>query len=182
MDPVADLTTYTTRIEEVLWGCALIALTLVIHAFGMILAMRFNSAFKGRFERVPSFSWGMLNLVLTTWIITCVHLVEVMAWAGFFQWKHCFPNYSTANYFTFLEYTTVGSQLALPQQWRLLEGMVATAGLLGFAWSTGVLLTVAQEFQEQQLQASEQRRGNRGPEPPESPAVPAREGSGGAHP
>ena len=63
-----------------------------------------------------------------------------------------FPNYSTASYFAFMEYTTVGSPLNLPQTWRLLEGMIATAGLLGFAWSTGVLMTLAQEFQEGQMQ------------------------------
>lgn len=62
-----------------------------------------------------------------------------------------FPNYSTASYFAFMEYTTVGSPLNLPQTWRLLEGMIATAGLLGFAWSTGVLMTLAQEFQEGQM-------------------------------
>ncbi|HAB19374.1 MAG TPA: hypothetical protein DCE44_23455 [Verrucomicrobiales bacterium] len=84
MDSLPDTTTYTTRIEEVLWGCALVALTLVIHAFGMIMAMRFSRGFKERFERTPSFSKGMLNLVLTTWIITCVHIAEVMVWAGFF--------------------------------------------------------------------------------------------------
>ncbi len=123
--------TYTTRIEEVLWGCGLIALTLVIHAYGMILALRFSQEFKERFERKPTFSRGMMNLVLTTWIISFVHVTEVMVWAAFFQWKHCFPNFSTANYFTFLEYTTVGSSLNLPVEWRLLEGMVATAGLHG---------------------------------------------------
>ena len=47
---------------------------------------------------------------------------------------------------------------ALPQRWRLLEGMIATAGLLGFAWSTGVLLTLAQDFQEQQMQRLKDRR------------------------
>ena len=169
MNPLAEPIAYTTRIEEVLWGSALIALTLVIHAFGMILAMRFSSSFKERFERTPTFSKGMLNLVLTTWIISSVHIMEVMTWAGFFQWKQCFANYSTANYFTFLEYTTVGSQLYLPPQWRLLEGMVATAGLLGFAWSTGVLLTVAQAFQEEQLQVMKQRRTKHRP----PPAVPS---------
>jgi len=82
-------------------------------------------------------------------------------WAAFFQWKHCFPNFSTANYFAFLEYTTVGSAFNLPLKWRLLEGMIATAGLLGFAWSTGVLLTLAQGFQDQQMQLIKQRRERR---------------------
>ena len=79
---------------------------------------------------------------------------------AFFQWKHCFPNFSTAVYFSFLEYTTVGSEFNLPLKWRLLEGMIATAGLLAFAWSTGVLLTLATAFQEQQLRLLNERREN----------------------
>ena len=30
--------------------------------------------------------------------------------------------------------------------------MIATAGLLGFAWSTGVMLTLAQNFQVHRMQ------------------------------
>jgi hypothetical protein len=30
--------------------------------------------------------------------------------------------------------------------------MIATAGLLAFAWSTGVLITLAQKFQDQQME------------------------------
>ena len=78
-------------------------------------------------------------------------------WAGFFQWKHCFVNYSTAAYFALNEYTTVASALDLPANWRLLEGMIATAGLLGFAWSTGILFTLAQQFQELRLKQLERR-------------------------
>ena len=42
-----------------------------------------------------------------------------------------------------MEYTTVGSDYDLPQRWRLLEGMIATAVLLG---------TLAMDFQNQQRQ------------------------------
>jgi len=51
----------------------------------------------------------------------------------------------------------------------LLEGMIATAGLLGFAWSTGVLLTLAQEFQDQQMQWLKARRAR--PAAPRPPAA-----------
>ena len=40
----------------------------------------------------------------------------------------------------------------MPDNLRLLEGMISIAGLLAFAWSTGVLLTLAREFQAQQMQ------------------------------
>jgi hypothetical protein len=44
-----------------------------------------------------------------------------------------------------MQYVTVGSNLRLPEHWRLLEGMIAFAGLITFAWSTGVLFAMAQE-------------------------------------
>ena len=154
---------YVTGIEEIIWGVVLVALTLSIHGLGMLWTLRFNSAFKARFAHQPAFAAGMVNLILASWLIMLVHMVEVMMWAGFFQWKHCFVNFSTAGYFALNEYTTVGSSFNLPLNWRLLEGMIATAGLLGFAWSTAVLLALAQEFQDQQMQLLKQQRQKHAP-------------------
>lgn len=156
---------YVTSIDEIMWGSLLVALTLVIHGFGMIWSLRISNALKRRYEPDPSFLAGISILILTTWIITFVHIAEIMVWAGFFQWKDCFPNYSEAAYFAFMDYTTVGSDYNLPLNWRLLEGMIATAGLMGFAWSTGVILTLAQEFQEQQLGLIAKRRTRSAPSP-----------------
>jgi hypothetical protein len=153
----ADEIIYITSTEEMLWGGALVAATLTIHAFGMLQTLHASNKFKDTFGKSGSFAAGMTSLILASWMIIAVHVVEIMMWAGFFQWRHCFANYSTATYFSFLEYTTVGSAFNLPLRWRLLEGMIATAGLMGFAWSTGVLLTLAQEFQEQQLQRYKER-------------------------
>ena len=68
------------------------------------------------------------------------------------------PNVSTAYHYAMLEYTTLGSSINLPLRWRLLEGLIAIAGVLTFAWSTAVLLTLAQKFQEQQLLILQKRR------------------------
>lgn len=169
MNPLSGEQLYITSSEEILWGTLLVAVTLVIHAFGMLLTLHGSNSFKEKFGRTGGFVSGIGNLILASWMIMVVHLLEVMMWAGFFQWKHCFPNYSTAGYFAFLEYTTVGSAFNLPLNWRLLEGMIATAGLLGFAWSTGVLLTLAQEFQDQQMQWLKARRAR--PAAPRPPAA-----------
>jgi hypothetical protein len=77
--------------------------------------------------------------------------------AAFFIWKDAFASYSVAYYFSLNEYTTLGSNFYLPRHWRLLEGMLAMAGLLAFAWSTGVLFTLAQDFQTRRIQWLEQR-------------------------
>src|SRR3954464_12150118 len=127
--------TYITSLEEMLWGSTLVAITLVMHSFGMLATLRFTTRFKHDLEKTPSSVLSIGNIVVASWMIGVTHILEVMMWAGFFQWHHCFNNYSTAAYFALMEYTTVGSTYDLPQRWRLLEGMIATAGLLGFAWS-----------------------------------------------
>ncbi|HTY86124.1 MAG TPA: hypothetical protein VMB80_01555 [Candidatus Acidoferrum sp.] len=149
---------YVTSMDELFWGIILVAISLSMHGAGMIWTLRVSEGFERRFGRGPALVVGMANLILASWMITLAHCLEVMMWAGFFQWKQCFVNYSTAAYFALNEYTTVGSALNLPQNWRLLEGMIATAGLLGFAWSTGVLLTLAQKFQEQRMEVLRHRR------------------------
>jgi preprotein translocase subunit SecY len=102
---------------------------------------------------------GLFPIILASWMIMLVHLIEVAVWAGFFIWRGAFANGSIAYYFSLNEYTTVGSNFNLPLHWRLLEGMIATAGLLAFAWSTGILFTLAQEFQDQRIQLFKQRHG-----------------------
>lgn len=166
MDVPTEEALYITSAEEIAWGIILVAATLIIHAMGMILTQHFSNEFKQQvgqrfgqqFEERRPFLSGIGPLILASWMIVIVHCVEIVTWAGFFQWKDCFPNFSTAVYFSFLEYTTVGSAFNLPLKWRLLEGMIATAGLLAFAWSTGVLMTLATAFQEQQLRLLRERR------------------------
>jgi hypothetical protein len=135
-----DPALYVTSFEEISWGIGLVALTMGVHGFGMLWTLRLDRSFKARFGRRPSFIAGLSNIVLASWLLVVVHLVEVMMWA---------------NYFALNEYTTVGSSFHLPHNLRLLEGMISIAGLLAFAWSTGVLLTLAREFQAQQMQRYE---------------------------
>ena len=143
--------TYVTRTEEVVWGFVLMALSLVIHGFGMVLTLHATGSFKRRLVSARHLLSGIGVVILGSWMILVVQIVEIIMWAAFFQSKQCFENLSTAVYYTALQYTTVGSALTLPRHWRLLEGMVASAGLMGFAWSTGVLMTLAQAFQSEQL-------------------------------
>ena len=168
--------TYVTSLEEVFWGGTLVAITMAMHGFGMLTVLRANGALKHRFEPNPSFARGLSILILASWMILLVHLIEVLSWAAFFYWKGAVnaPNVNTSicYYFALNEYTTVGSNFSLDAHWRLLEGMIATAGLLTFAWSTGVLLTLAQDFQEQQMQILKRRRERSRPQPKPEAANP----------
>jgi hypothetical protein len=151
MDSQVEQITYVTRGEELVWGLVLMAFSLIIHGFGMVMTLHLTNRFKQRFGATEHVLSGIATIILGSWMIVMVQIVEIVMWAGFLHWKQCFANFSTATYYTGLQYTTVGSSLNLPRHWRLLEIMIASAGLMGFAWSTGVLMTLAQDFQDQQL-------------------------------
>jgi len=165
---------YVISLEEIFWGGTLVAITMAMHGFGILSTLRVNGALKQRFEHNPTFAKGMLILIVTSWVILLVHLIEVFAWAGFFLWKGAVnapqANASLCYYFALLDYTCLGSNYNLHLRWRLLEGMIAMAGLLTFAWSTGVLMTLAQDFQDQQMQLLKQKREKRHPK--QTPAPP----------
>jgi len=150
-----DLTLYVAGFEEIAWGVALVAITMVLHGVGMVWTLRAVHGLKSRLGPNVNLAASLLVLVVAAWLITVSHLVEVFAWAGFLHWKRALPNMSMAYYLSLLDYTTLGCEYDLPVKWRLLEGMIAISGLMTFAWSTGVLFALAQEFQERELQRGE---------------------------
>jgi hypothetical protein len=169
MNPAEGEPAYVVSAAEILCGVALVAFTMIVHGMGMILTLYASRSFADRFVggRRPLLV-GLGTLVLASWVIVLVHCGEVVIWAAFFHFvTGGMPTASTAYYFALLEYTTLGSSLHLPLDWRLLEGLTAIAGVLAFAWSTSILLTLAQGFQEQQVLALQQRRERRrrGPTP-----------------
>jgi len=146
---------YVARFEEIAWGVALVAITMVLHGLGMVWTLRAVHRLKVRLGLNLGLAASLLILVVAAWLITLTHLVEVFVWAGFFVWKGAMPNASLAYYLALLDYTTLGCEYDLPWNWRLLEGMIAIAGLMTFAWSTGVLFALAQKFQERELRRGE---------------------------
>jgi hypothetical protein len=142
---------YVTGIKEIAWGCGLLAITMVLHGLGMVWTLKAVKRLKVRLGEELRLGPSLLLLVVAAWLITVSHLVEVFVWAGFFLWKCAIPNASIAYYLALLDYTTLGSEYDLPSNWRLLEGMISIAGLMTFAWSTGVFFAVAQEFQDREL-------------------------------
>ena len=149
---------YVTSLEEVLWGTALVASTMALHGCGMLATLAASHAMGHGSAQRLSFQRGGAILILASWMIVLIHLAELLVWAVFFLWQGAMPDPSTAYYFALTQYTTVGSSWSLPPRLRLFEGMLPIAGLMAFAWSTGVLFSLAQEFQATQLSAMHARR------------------------
>ena len=142
---------YVVKLGELVWGLALLAVTMTIHGIGMLWTLRVTGAYARRFKNAASFAPSLGRVVLATWMITSVHLLEVLVWAAFLIWKGALSVPTAAFYVALMNYTTLGSEFPLATGWRLLEGMTGIAGLMTFAWSTGVLLTLAQNFQDEAL-------------------------------
>jgi len=161
--------THVTSFGEVGWGIVLIAVTMTIHAFGMLVTVAAGDSLQGRLRARRGFFANTHILVVTSWMIVFFHLAEVAVWAGFFVWCDAMPSLSAAYYYALFQYVTVGSEATLPMHWRLLGGLIGMAGLLTFAWSTTVLLTIAQRFQDTQRQwVAQWRRHDSDSEPPPS--------------
>jgi len=145
---------YVIRLDEVIWGCLLVAVTLIIHGTGLFHTMRVSSALTARTKKLrPGFSALVVTLVAL--VIVVLHLIEVSVWAGFFTWKHAQPNPFSAFYNALVNYTTLGAGY-LPLRWRLLEGLLGMAGLLSFAFSTSALITLAQQLVQRSLTEQQQ--------------------------
>jgi hypothetical protein len=129
----------------------LVALTMTLHGFGMLITLRGYNRLRGALARFGQSFVGIVPLIVASWMILVTHLAELIVWALFIRWQRAIPDLSDAFYFSILQYTTVGSRFTLPFRWRGLEGVLAICGLLTFAWSTGVLMAMALEFQNRHV-------------------------------
>jgi hypothetical protein len=150
------MSTYVISAEEVLWGGLLLAVTMSIHGIGMLITLRVTDSIKAHSSGSMFISLG--TVILASWMIITVSLVEIAVWAGFFLLQGALLSHSVAFYYALVNYTTLDSGY-LPQRWHLLEGLLAMAGLLTLAWSTGILYTVVQDFQRSQLRKDSEGAG-----------------------
>ncbi len=155
---MVDDLAYVISTEEILWGGALLALTIMIHGLGMVFTLRTCRGLQRWLDRLRSRSMllSVTVLVVAAWMIVLINVAEISVWAGFYIWRGALENAHAAFYYALVNYTTLDSGY-LPQRWRLLEGILAMSGLLTLAWSTGILLVLAQEFQERMLRTDPKR-------------------------
>jgi len=156
--PARDLA-YVIRLDEIVWGGLLLALSIAIHVAGTLEIVRMTIVLTERTRRAARQSRAIrLGIfILAVWMIVLVHLTELAVWAGFFVWKDAQPNAFSAFYNAILNYTTLQAGY-LPLRWRLLEGMLAIAGLLTFAFSGMALYALGAKYVEEWLQIAKGRR------------------------
>lgn len=132
---------------KLIWGGALLALCVLIHAAGLIALGRLV---RGRWEeRSPGYLSDLWLLVRFAWMITLLHLVQIIIWGWFFWGSGGLPDPHTAFYFSSVTYTTVGyGDIVLPHAWRSMSGLESLTGILTAGLSTGFFFNILNRILE----------------------------------
>ncbi len=148
---------YVIKLDEIMWGGLLVAITMAIHGTGMFWILRLVDAIKERYDPLESFTGGLSLVILASLLIIITNIIEVIVWTTFFFLQGAQTNHHRAFYNALLNFTTLQASY-LPERWQLLEPLLGIAGLLTVAWSTGILYMLAQDFQDTQMRLRKRRR------------------------
>jgi hypothetical protein len=136
-------------LESILVSILLVAITVVIHAYGTTRWMHFM---KRRFvgadhnfkagKSLPAIIWTAVTLMM-------LHVVEVVVWAVTYLLLSPITSLDTfekATYFSMVTFTTLGyGDITLPEhEWRMMSGIEALNGILLVGWTTAFLFAVVQ--------------------------------------
>jgi hypothetical protein len=127
-------------LRNLLIGWGLMALCVVIHAGGVISAVRWVRRRDIRSQRL--WPWAWLFIQVAGWVIV-LHVSEITVWAVVYALAGAIPGIQPALYFSAVTYTTTGyGDLVLPEDWRLVGAIEALTGILMCAWSSGFFFAV----------------------------------------
>ena len=131
-----------------IWSLALVAITLAIHAVGIVLIAAAIRKSKAKLVRqgtnsVDSAPTMVILIVAVGLSLAVLHSIESQVWAIVYVWLGALPSPAAASLYSVDSMTTRGaSGLVLGPQWRMMGAMEAGDGMLLFGISTAFLFYV----------------------------------------
>lgn len=135
-----------------LWGLALVAITITVHAGGIVLILRLLESVRARcVDRGRIF---LDNILVTVCAIVAIalslatlHAIECTIWAAAFVGLHAVDSPADAMLYSVDSMTTRGSSgLSMERTWRMMGAIEAGDGMLLFGISTAFLFAVMRHF------------------------------------
>ena len=124
-------------------GTLIIACTVMIHTFGLILVTKVMTQMTNRF-RMNGHRSRVVAMISVVFGLFVVLTVEVWFWALAYLVTGAFQSLDHALYFSTVAFSTVGFGDILPAlQWRLLGALEAINGFLMIGWSTAYLIAAS---------------------------------------
>jgi voltage-gated potassium channel len=131
-------------------GMFLLAITVLIHAYGSSLWMNYMLATYTKDNGIVVDAKASRVLLLTAVVLLSLHLLEVFIWASVYRLLvplSEIDTLETAFYFSLVTFTSLGyGDVTLGPQWRILGGIEALNGVLLLGWTTAFLYAVLQRI------------------------------------
>ena len=134
------------------WGLSLIALTIAIHAMGVVMMAVVAFRIKARLETRKLRLRHVIAIVIGTvgvvgLLLAVLHGIEAAIWATAYVWLGALDSPKDAILYSVDSITTRGaSALVLHQHWRMMGALEAAAGMLLFGISTAYIFAVMQAY------------------------------------
>jgi hypothetical protein len=133
-------------LSSLLVGLAATFGTIVIHGFvvhTIVMTLRRNLKRGVLGMRI----WVNMTFVVTATLLALAgHLAEIALWAFALDVSGAVANISAAVFSSAGSYTTSGSDIVLPEKWKLLGPLEAVCGMLMFGLSTAFIFAVIQRL------------------------------------
>jgi hypothetical protein len=129
------------------WGLPLIVLTVLVHAFGLVLirdqvVLELPLILRARRSSTVLAILVVINVLL----LTLLHVAEASAWAGAYVALGALPDFASAILYSLGAMTSYGhAELFLAKHWQLMGAIEALNGMMLFGLSTAFLFAVLRE-------------------------------------
>jgi hypothetical protein len=134
------------------WGLSLIALTIAVHAFGVVamalVAHRIWGRVTSRSLELRRVFVILIGLIGTVGLLLAVlHGIEAGLWAAAYWWLGALTSPEAAMLYSIDSITTRGaSGLTLPAHWQTMGALEAVDGMLLFGISTAFIFALMQTY------------------------------------
>jgi hypothetical protein len=130
-------------IENLALASAMVALTVTIHFFGLLLLLRILRSRGHRFRAHESVVGQGALILFVIFGIFAIHTAEIWLYAAVYLAIGASADFETALYFSTVTFASLGyGDVVLSRAWRLFGAIEAANGVILFAWSTAFLLSV----------------------------------------
>lgn len=124
-------------------GTLIVALTVVIHTFGLIGVTHVMAFLVARF-RMDGRRSRIFAMITVVFGLFAVLMLEVLVWAAGYFAVGAFPDFETSLYFSATTFSTLGiGDLVPPVEWRLAAAIEGINGFLLIGWSTAYLIAAS---------------------------------------
>jgi hypothetical protein len=134
------------------WGLSLIALTIAIHAMGVVMMAFVGLRIRARLETRKLRSRHVIPIVISIvgvvgLLLAVLHGIEAAIWAAAYIWLGALDSPRDAILYSVDSMTTRGaSGLMLQQHWRMMGALEAAGGMLLFGISTAYIFAMMQAY------------------------------------